>query len=800
MTEHSASRPSPIRFQDCVLDADARILRRAGAVVELEPRVFDLLCLLASRPEHSFSKDEIAEALWPGRVISDTVISQCVRKARQGCGDSANKQRVIKTLHGVGYRFSAEILADDLDRFSDPPPASADARPAGGGGLSSPARLALWGLTVVLLVGLLSWRPWSLERVPALQRVTIASLPALESGLAGDSLSAGLEALLSRATAERSDIELIGAQRTLRVLDSLGLDPNSDNAALLEALQQTLGVDYLLRGAIEQNADGYWLRAELTGPGGLSRVIQPPAGELADMVRGFASDMARELGLALREPDGITALSADDFVNEAYVRALNALLAGDSRAAAALFRSVLELDPALVYARYELGNALWQLGEQQEAQAHYLQSLELAVARGGPRLAGHSATMLGVLAWQAGQLDEAERLYEQALEHYAEARDDHGAASALGNLGNLAEQRGDLERAEQLILKARERFRAARDQVGESATFTNLAVISRQRSRLHEAYRQQQQAAELQRRLGIGPMLVRSLTYLAALEIELGHWAEAEALIAEALAMAAEQDNAIGLAEARLELSRLAGRELRAVSASAAAAEALAGFEALGMPAGQALALALLAETDLLRGEAAQALVHLDQADHIDQGLSKPRDRAQRDLLRARALEQLGRLDDAGLIIDDLLRHEDRCILARTQAQRASLSWHSGDRQTALALWQQALATSETMDEPGLRAALRIRFAEASLDLDDRAVATQQLVLAGEWNALDPGLRLQQARLWLGRGETALARQQLLALTEAIELPEDAPFSRQLAALIAAAEPSAPAQMATDGE
>ncbi|MCC5865368.1 MAG: tetratricopeptide repeat protein [Wenzhouxiangella sp.] len=775
----TAPPPPPLQrifFDDCVLDPDARELHRGGLLVEVEPRVFDLLCLLAQRPEHSFSKDEIAEALWPGRVISDTVISQAIRKARQACGDSADQQRVIKTLHGIGYRFNAATWHDD----------AGGERPTLRGsrqGFSRPVRYALWAVTGLLVAALLSWRPWQVPSAELPQRITIAALPAVESGLVGDSLSAGLEVLLSRMAAERSDIQLITSGRTERALDGLGLDPRGDNAVLLEALRQTLGVDYLIRSVVAQDESGYRLQAELTGPEGLTRLIQPKVGDLASMVRGFASELARELGASFREQEGIPVFSNDDFVNEAYVRALNALLAGDNRAATALFTSVLELDPGLVYARYELGNAHWQLGEHEHAAEHYKVSLEMALELETPRLAGHASTMLGVLAWQGGSLDEAQAWYERALTYYEAANDDHAAASALGNLGNLADQRGDLEQAAALQLAAQDRFKAAGDLVGKSATLTNLAVISRQRSRLHEAQRYQQQAVEMQHRLGVGSMLVRSWTYLAGIEIELGNWDEASQLLAEATAMATAQDNRLGMAEAQLEQARLALARLQTSTAETIAKDALSGFEELGMPGGEALALAILAEVELVRGYPEQSFLQLEQADRLDQNISKPRDRAVRQLLRARALEAFEQPPDARSILNDLTGSTDQLIIALSQAGLGSLAWSPDEPEAGLAHWRAALEALERLDEPGQRARLRIRLAEAYLDRLEIEPVIGYLRLAAAWNPTCPQLWLQQARLAILQGRRDEAADILAELLNITELPDQSPFRRQLSGL-----------------
>lgn len=776
MTASTHSAPRTIRFEDCVLDTDARELRRGDSVVEVEPRVFDLLCLLAGRPEHCFTRDEIAEALWPGRVISDSVISQAVKKARQACGDSGDQQRIIKTLRGVGYRFGAEPCADNGEDAAAVGSTSRHAQT----GFSRPVRYALWALTGLVFIGLLSLRPWQVSSPELPHRITIASLPAAESTALGDSLSAGLEVLLGRMTEERSDIQLIGSQRTRRTLEGLGLDIDADDAELLVALRQTLGAEYVIRSLVIRDGEGYEIRAELTGPGGRSALIEPQAGDLASMVSGFASELARELGSSFRQDGAIPLLSADNFVNEVYMRALNALLAGDSRAAATLFNSVLELDPGLAYARYERGNALWQLGEHAQAREYYELSLEQALNGEAFRLAGHACTMLGVLDWQGGALEQAEDWYRQALAHYAAAGEEHGAASALGNLGNLAMQRGEHERAAELLLQAQDRFVAAGDLVGQSAVFTNLALISRRRSRLHEAHRYQSEAVDIQSRLGVGSMLTRSLSYLAALEMELGNWDEAEELLAEAMAMAIDQDNRLGVAEARLEQARLAAFRLRAAEALAIAERALADFGDLQMPGFQALALGIAAEAELELGDAQSALERLDLADELDQNINTPRERASRRLLRARVLQALQRCADAAAVLDDLVADADAFGVAQVQAGRASLAWAADEPTAALAKWREALDSMEALDEPSQRALLRVRLAAGHLDHHDFEAAGRYLRLAAAWNPDNPRLLLEQARMALKRGETAAASAIMANLAEATDLPEHSAFGRRL--------------------
>lgn len=99
------------RFGDFELDLAGVELRAEGKRLSLEPQVFNLLALLVENRDRLVSKDEIVEKVWDGRVVSDAAIASRVKSARHALGDDGRAQRFIRTLHGQGYRFVAQVAA-----------------------------------------------------------------------------------------------------------------------------------------------------------------------------------------------------------------------------------------------------------------------------------------------------------------------------------------------------------------------------------------------------------------------------------------------------------------------------------------------------------------------------------------------------------------------------------------------------------------------------------------------------------------------------------------------------------------
>lgn len=77
-----------------------------GKAIELTPKEFDILFLLASHPKRVFSSEHIFEQVWGEAYYegSNTVMVH-IRTLRKKLGEDVNKNKLIKTVWGVGYAF-----------------------------------------------------------------------------------------------------------------------------------------------------------------------------------------------------------------------------------------------------------------------------------------------------------------------------------------------------------------------------------------------------------------------------------------------------------------------------------------------------------------------------------------------------------------------------------------------------------------------------------------------------------------------------------------------------------------------
>ena len=96
-------------FDSYVLDTGRRELRRGHTLVSVQPQVFDLLEYLIRNRGRVISRDDLLDAIWGGRIVSESTLATRINAARSAIGDDGESQRLIRTLPRKGIRFVGEV-------------------------------------------------------------------------------------------------------------------------------------------------------------------------------------------------------------------------------------------------------------------------------------------------------------------------------------------------------------------------------------------------------------------------------------------------------------------------------------------------------------------------------------------------------------------------------------------------------------------------------------------------------------------------------------------------------------------
>jgi TolB-like protein len=222
-TSGSWSAVVQFAFRDCVLDLERRELTRGSGAVAIGPQVFDLLVYLVQNRERVVSKDSVLDAVWGGRIVSESTLTSHINAVRKAIGDSGGEQHLVRTVPRKGFRFVGDVREVQPD---GPAPTSVHAS----GSVVSPPAVAL----------------------P--QKPSIAVLPF--QNLSGDPEQAYFaDGIVEDIITELSRV------RWLFVIARNSSFTYQGRMVDVKRIGQELGVGYLLEGSVRKAAD----RVRITG-------------------------------------------------------------------------------------------------------------------------------------------------------------------------------------------------------------------------------------------------------------------------------------------------------------------------------------------------------------------------------------------------------------------------------------------------------------------------------------------------------------------------------------------------------
>lgn len=99
--------PERIVLDGLEIDFGSRMVVAGGRPVELRQKEFELLALLATNPDRTFTRDELLHEVWASRPEwqSAGTVTEHVRRVRVKIEPDPSRPRWVLTVRGGGYRF-----------------------------------------------------------------------------------------------------------------------------------------------------------------------------------------------------------------------------------------------------------------------------------------------------------------------------------------------------------------------------------------------------------------------------------------------------------------------------------------------------------------------------------------------------------------------------------------------------------------------------------------------------------------------------------------------------------------------
>ncbi len=726
MTEEKVEKTEVYRFGDCVLDAARRELTLGGAPVTTQPKAFELLLYLVRNRDRAVDKDELQDALWPRSIVTETALTRCVMKARRAVGDDAERQSIIKTVHGHGYRFVAALEAQART--------SAEKADATSGRAQKPAHRKTPMLTIAAGIVALAIAAWWYFTPPAISgELRLAVLP-VENRTGDDELDwvrTGMMSLMNRmleakgvnVVAERSIIELAAD----KPLDEL-VSKNSEFAA---ALQRTTSNTHTLAANITFEQGLYRLNYTIAGGDMRAQRRTIVGKEPARLIKDAVDTISSLVETGPPPNEHMRTISEDDFLNEAYARAMSLEFEGNYEDAKQLFAVIIEQDPKLFWPRYEYALCVRNLRDYETAERLLVELVNEQRSAGNDELEAISTNGLGILYMNQRRSEEALQSFDNVIRLATAAEKPMYIVTANINLGLLARNRGDIEAAEDHMEKAHTVLQGM-DLTTYPGTFhNNYAGILMRTGNLDAAEQHALAAIESFELTGRRLFAAYAKSRLSTIYGSLGRYDESRDLTQEALAVRREFNDLNGIASSLLRMAQLSV-ELGDLTRARQYAQQVrdVGVEMDDQDV-IALAIAQTALVDLLTENPRAAAAGYAEAEAIQRSINNALAVNGARLGIARSWIEMDNFDGAEGIAIELLqaardaaqeRDESRALMLQGEIDLGREAWRD-----AISHFDEALAISERIGDNAMAFALRANLTEAWLSLGDVGAARPYL-------------------------------------------------------------------------
>jgi len=349
-----------------------------AGTIRLEPKVMQVLVLLAEHAGQVVAKERLIHTVWPDTFVTDDVLTRAISELRRVFGDDAKESRFIQTIPKSGYRLIARLSPRGADQEiaalrqplhpgtvgtgADPviaPVTQTDRASTPDQTRWRSWTLSLWAISLaaVIVVGVVVVNLLRAD-VPVL-RVTIAVLPFEHiGGQEREYLTDGLTEETSASLGQIEHLSVKGRESTRLY---------KDTSKSVAKIGQELDVEYLVKGSVQAESARLRVTAKLIrardGVQIWAESYDRELGSLLELQRDISVAIARQVQLRV-SPDRLMALARRQTQNrEAYDlylrgRYLWKQLGPDTNPSAVVaYQKATQLDPEFALAWAGLADA-----------------------------------------------------------------------------------------------------------------------------------------------------------------------------------------------------------------------------------------------------------------------------------------------------------------------------------------------------------------------------------------------------------------------------------------------------------
>ncbi|HEY8255451.1 MAG TPA: winged helix-turn-helix domain-containing protein [Rhizomicrobium sp.] len=112
--------PVPFRLRDRLVTPERNMIAGPDGEVSIEPKIMQVLCVLAGEPGRVFTRAELIDRVWGTEFGADESLTRAISHLRKALGDTRGEPMVIETISKRGYRLLPSAIASQAPQAASP--------------------------------------------------------------------------------------------------------------------------------------------------------------------------------------------------------------------------------------------------------------------------------------------------------------------------------------------------------------------------------------------------------------------------------------------------------------------------------------------------------------------------------------------------------------------------------------------------------------------------------------------------------------------------------------------------------